>query len=66
MDWALNIWISEIPLTVCSSSAAIARSAFITRRVAAWTWRPANRSVIKASGVSTSAATVICHEMASR
>ena len=64
--WALNIWISAIPLTVCSSSAAIARSAFITRRIAACTPRPANLSVIRASGVSTSAATVICHEMANR
>ena len=49
----MNIWISAIPLTVCSSSAAIARSAFITRRTAAWTRLPANFSVIKASGVST-------------
>jgi hypothetical protein len=63
---ALNIWISAIPLTVCSSSAAIARSAFITRRTAAWTRLPANFSVIKASGVSPKAATVICQEIASR
>jgi hypothetical protein len=35
MGAALNIWISAIPLTVCSSSAAIARSAIITLRIAA-------------------------------
>lgn len=63
---ALNVWISAIPLIVCSTSVAIARSAFRTRVITACTWRPANRRVSSASGVSTSAATVICHEIASR
>jgi hypothetical protein len=62
----LNIWISAIPLTVCSSSADIARSAFITRRIAVWTPRPASLRVIRANGVRASAATVICHETAIR
>jgi hypothetical protein len=61
-DWALNIWISEIPLTVCSSSVDMARSAVISVRTADCTRAPANRNVNSARGVSTSAAMVICQQ----